>query len=192
MAHRAEPAAPVDQQAVSVDPQHATLDLVSTADRQAVSGADVAHSPRVRPCPQPRVLDQLEDGVGMAEAGGDVSGVYERPLRGQVPQLRKRRAVGQERVRIVSRAADHFSLDSSLSAYPYGIAAAFFRRTPLSGGDLALNITAAHRGRTVVVLAGPPVSQGLRTFLLLCATRACRRREGQEIHDRGPIRQTRC
>jgi transposase len=30
MAHRAEPAAPVDQQAVSVDAQHATLDLVST------------------------------------------------------------------------------------------------------------------------------------------------------------------
>jgi hypothetical protein len=41
--HRPEPSAPIDQQAVAVDAQHAALDLVGTADRHAVAGADAAH-----------------------------------------------------------------------------------------------------------------------------------------------------
>jgi hypothetical protein len=41
--HRPEPSAPIDQQAVAVDAQHAALDLVGAADRQAVAGADVGH-----------------------------------------------------------------------------------------------------------------------------------------------------
>jgi hypothetical protein len=37
--HRPVPSAPIDQQAVAVDAQHAALDLVGGVGRQAVAGA---------------------------------------------------------------------------------------------------------------------------------------------------------
>jgi DNA-binding phage protein len=40
--------APSDQQAVAIDAEHATLDLVGTAGRQAVAGAEVAVDVRAR------------------------------------------------------------------------------------------------------------------------------------------------
>jgi hypothetical protein len=40
--HRPQPFAPIDQQAVAVDAQHAALDLVGAVGRQAGGVADVA------------------------------------------------------------------------------------------------------------------------------------------------------
>jgi hypothetical protein len=43
MALRPEPAAPIDEHAVTVDPQHAPLDVVGIANGEAIAWADMAH-----------------------------------------------------------------------------------------------------------------------------------------------------
>lgn len=44
VALRPEPATPIDEHSVAVDPQHAPLDVVGVADDEVVAWADVAHS----------------------------------------------------------------------------------------------------------------------------------------------------
>ena len=43
VAHRPEPSAPLDQQAVPVDEEHAALDVVGAANRELIAWSDVAH-----------------------------------------------------------------------------------------------------------------------------------------------------
>jgi len=44
---RPQPGAPVDQDSVAIDAQHATLDPLRTADGEVITGAYVAHVLRV-------------------------------------------------------------------------------------------------------------------------------------------------
>jgi hypothetical protein len=43
VALRPEPATPIDEHSVAVDPQHASRDVVSVSDGETITRADVAH-----------------------------------------------------------------------------------------------------------------------------------------------------